>query len=162
MQHKNPCKPFSEESSNMIHENGKVKYFEMCETSTNVQCIYCLKYRTHVIVYCRCGMCVLSSERSRQSRFDALSIPKLHDQKRVRPMVLGTAVPKDCEHIFQAHNHSKKAKKKGFTTNLQRFQECSVYRSSQPTHGWDEKFCKRLDELALEVHSYVSTRQKRE
>ena len=77
LQQKHPCSPSGEESTQPTHEMGDVEYFEMCETSTKLQCIHCLKCWPIGIVYCTCGTCMIPTERPRKStkdRFDALSI----------------------------------------------------------------------------------------
>ena len=73
---------------------------------------------------------------------------------RVQPTVLATGIQREYD---QAHRCLKKARKKGFDTILQLFQQCNIFRESQLASGLDEEPCRRLDIVALEDHSYVST-----
>ena len=57
---------------------GNTEYFEMCETSSKIQCHDCSFNWEAGIVYCTCCKCMQPSERNRQlnkERFDVLSIP---------------------------------------------------------------------------------------
>ena len=50
----------------------------MCEISPKIQCLHCLTYWTKDIVYCTCGICLRSTDKTRKlkrNRFDVLSIP---------------------------------------------------------------------------------------
>ena len=49
--------PFSEQSKDMIHSMGNMKYFEMCEITPNIQCRNCMTCWPKGIVYCTCGTC---------------------------------------------------------------------------------------------------------
>ena len=44
----NVCNAFSENSKKMIHDAGNVEYFELCETTSKVQCSY---WKKHCVLY---------------------------------------------------------------------------------------------------------------
>ena len=57
---------------------GNTEHFELCETSSEIQCPVCALYWEAGIVYCTCGKCMQPTERNRQlnkERHDVLSIP---------------------------------------------------------------------------------------
>ena len=62
----NVCNAFSKNSKKMIHDTGNVEYFELCETTSKVQCSYCLSCWTKGIVYCTCGICLCRTEAIRR------------------------------------------------------------------------------------------------
>ena len=60
-----------------------------------------------------------------------------------------------------AHVSPKKAEKKGYTSQLDRFLKCPISRLSQMDIGWTEDHCARLDEIAAEDHSFIATGAER-
>ena len=80
--------------------------------------------------------------------------PELRDQTGSSPRCLPWAY---SENAIKLTSGLKKAHKKGFDTILQLFQQCNIYRESQLASGSDEELCRRLDIVALEDHSHVST-----
>ena len=69
---------FSEKSKELITSMGNTEFFELCETSSKIQCHDCSLYWEAGIVSCTCGKCVQPSEKNRQfnkERYDVLSIP---------------------------------------------------------------------------------------
>ena len=68
---------FSENSKKMIHDMWNVEFFELCETTSKVQCSCGLSYWTKGIVCCTCGNCLRHTDSTRKlnrERFDTLSI----------------------------------------------------------------------------------------
>ena len=65
LQQDNVYNPFSENSKKMMHELGNMKYFELCETDSRVQCSNCLSYWTQGILYCTCSLCYNNTEEVR-------------------------------------------------------------------------------------------------
>ena len=70
----NVYNPFSENSKKMIHDTGNVEYFELCETTSKVQCSYCLLIGQKALYTVFCGNRSCHTEFTRQlnrCRFDA-------------------------------------------------------------------------------------------
>ena len=165
-QPQNSYDPCIEESANMIRQMGNTEYFELCETSWKVQCTQCLKYWASGFVNRTCGECLQHSEQTRrlnQERFDNLSFPNCIIQKwYFRSARRGNSEMQ--QKYYQAQESLRNAKKHKFISILYMFQESETYRASQLEHR-DEEYCKELDQLALENHSYMATpkeRQRRE
>ena len=77
LQQNNACKPFNDESKEMIRAMGNVELFESCKTIAKVQCSECLLQWNQGIVHCTCGHLLKESEASQhchQWRLDAFSI----------------------------------------------------------------------------------------
>ena len=113
------------------------------------------------IVSCDCGMCLVSTDATRKlngERFDALTIPHF----TIRKGGARHGRSEEPRAYYQASQCVKKAHKEGFESTLHPFQTCEIYRSSQMNIGCTEEFCKHLDELAGEDHSYAAARQERE
>ena len=68
----------SEMSKELITSMGNTEYFELCETSSEIQCLDCDLFWEAGIIHCTCGKCMQPTERNRQlnkERYDILSIP---------------------------------------------------------------------------------------
>ena len=65
---------FSKNSKKMIHDRGNVEYFELCETTSKVQCSYCQSCWTKGIVYCNCGICLCRTEAMRRLNRSAVAL----------------------------------------------------------------------------------------
>ena len=77
--------PFSEKSKELITSIGNTEYFELCETSSMIQCLDCALCCEAGIIYCTCGKCMQPTERNRQlnkARYDVLSIPGYVTKKK--------------------------------------------------------------------------------
>ena len=164
LQSKHPCSPISEESKQMIHSGKRGMFRTVQHLSPQNPCPYCLKFWTEGILYCDCGTCLVPAELTRKlsgESFDALTVPSfVIDKGGGRGARHGKSEAQREYH--QAKVCLRKAHKKGFTTTLQRFQGCETYRNSQLHVWWDEDFCKHLDEIAQEDHSYVAVWQARQ
>ena len=65
-------------SKELITCKGNTEYFELCETSSEIQCPDCALYWEAGIIFCTCAKCMQPTERNRQlnkARYDVLSIP---------------------------------------------------------------------------------------
>ena len=76
-------------------------------------------------------------------------------------MELDTDQLRGNEFISKLTMHSRKQKKHGHRTILDRFLNSPRYRDSQTNVGWDEHICAFHDVIASEDHSYISTRWER-
>ena len=128
---------------------GSVECFELCEISSKIQCLYCMKYWTEGLVYCDCGTCPTDATRKlNRERFDALKIPVPHLIKKGGSRVARHGRSEDQREYNQARVCLHRAHKQHFDSILQRIQACEIDRSSQTDIGWTEEFCKHLHELA--------------
>ena len=110
------------------------------------------------LVYCDCGTRNATRKLNRE-RFDALTIfPFIMEKDGSRGARLDNS--EEQRAYYQAHHCSRKARKKKFDSILHCCQKCEIYRNLQMTISWTEEFCKHLDELAQEDHSYVPTWQR--
>ena len=57
--------PFSEESEKIIHNQGNVEYFELCEVSAKTQCSSCAEYWRDGVVFCTCGQCLIAAQKDK-------------------------------------------------------------------------------------------------
>ena len=132
--------PFSEKSKRTIHNLGKIELFELGEVSASTRCPSCAKYWTEGSLYCICGQCFLPSEKQKRmttEKCDALSIPSCvmkMGQSR------GAEHGKSQDH-FKAHESLRHAKKKGYSSILERFQKEDSYRTSHTSIFWTEEKC---------------------
>ena len=115
---------------------GNMEYFELCETSTKVQCSQCLKC------------------------FRQLIDSKLHHQEGYFRGDRHGNSEMQKKH-YQAEESLRKARKHKVTSILHRFQESETDRASQLEHNCDEKHCKELEKFALENHSHLATPEER-
>ena len=117
----------------MIREMGNVELFELCETTSTVQCSECLLYWNQGVIYCTCGHLLVESESSQkfsQWRLDALSIPH-YVIKKVRPHGARHGKTDPQKEHFVAHNARKRCIRKNFDGIHDRFQRDPVDRDSQ-------------------------------
>ena len=151
--------PFSEKSKELITSMGNMEYFELCETSSKIQCPVCALYWEADIVFCTCGKCMQPAERNRQLkkvRFDVLSIPGCVIQKhpthgaRHGPSVRQTTYHKAHDMVRKARRH----KSGGYKDILDRWNDDDNYRKSLSDIGWTEEQIIQYDASALEDHSY--------
>ena len=56
----------SEKSKELITSMGNTEYFELCETSSEIQCLDCDLFWEAGIIHCTCGKCMQPTERNRQ------------------------------------------------------------------------------------------------
>ena len=85
LQQNNVYNPLSNNSKATIHELGKVKLFELCETKPKIQCSHCLLSWNQGIVYCICGQFLVGSEsriKVSQTKTGCTLYPALRDQER--------------------------------------------------------------------------------
>ena len=73
LQSKHPFTPFSLESKKIIHAQGNVEGFELCDIFPKIQCPHCMNYLTAGIVYCDCGTCLVIREFNSE-RYDVSTI----------------------------------------------------------------------------------------
>ena len=69
---------FSKRSKKLINDVGSTEIFELCETSSKIQCPDCVLYWQIGIVFCSCGRSLNPSQRTKQfdkQNYDALSLP---------------------------------------------------------------------------------------
>ena len=80
--------PFSEKSKELITIMCNTEYFELCETSSKIQCPDSASCWEAGMIYCACGKFMQPTERNRQlneARYDVLSIPWLRHQEESYP-----------------------------------------------------------------------------
>ena len=136
--------PFSEESKELITSMGNTEYFELCETSSEIQCPDCALYWEAVIIYCTCGKCMQPTERNRQldkAGYDVLSIPGYVIKKNPTHGARRGPSMRQCMY-YKAHDTLRKArlhKSGGFKTFLERWNNDDKYRKSLSDTRWTEK-----------------------
>ncbi len=113
-------------------------------------------------MYCRCGFCLERTNirwQTNKDRFDILSIPNYVIHKGVfRGRRCGTS---DAQQLYhKAHDSSRKSRKKGYESILERFQLSEEYIDSQTKIGWTEETCDHLDKIAAQDQSYTATREE--
>ena len=115
--------PFSEKSQELNTE-----YFELCETSSKIQCPDCALYWEAGIIYFTGGKCMQPTERNRQlnkARYDVLPIPGYVIKKNpTHGARHGHPVRQTMYH--KAHDMLKKAckhKSGGYSTILDRLHD---------------------------------------
>ena len=137
--------PFSEQTKEMIYSMGNMEYVEICEITPNIQCPNCVTRWPKVIVFCTCGRCLRPSDKVRKlnsDRYDVLSIPNYVIKKSpFHGARHGNTERQRIHHA--AHVSSIKAEKKGFTSILDRFLKCPIYRRSQVDIGMLGSVCRR-------------------
>ena len=108
---------FSEKSKELITSMGNTEHFELCETSSKIQCADCSSHLEVDTVYCTCGKCMQPSERNQQlkeARYDGLSIPgyvikrNLTHGARHGPSLRQYMSYKAHEMLKKAHKHDYK------------------------------------------------------
>ena len=161
--------PLSEKSKELIRSMRNTEYFEMCEITSKLQCQDCLLFWEIGIVFCTCGTCGTCLRPSQKNhklnkdRFDVLSIPN-YAIKKV-PSHGARHGPTERQWIcFIAHNAARKARRKGYTSTLDRFKRCQLYRGdSQTKVVWDEIICAAFDRIRgpLLHCAKMGTKQKR-
>ena len=124
----------------------------MCEITSQEQCHKCFTYWTTSIENCTFGTCLWLSDKNRKlnkDRFDVLSIRNYVIKKR--PSHGTRHGNTERQRIYHAaHNATRKAKKHGHKTILDRFLNSPRHRSSKTAIGWDAEFCPRYDAIASE------------
>ena len=114
--------PFSEKSKELITSMGNTEYFELCETSSKIQCLHCAQYWEAGIKNCTCGKCVQPSERNRQlnkERLDVLSISCHVIQKNLTHGTRHGTPMRQCMY-YKAHDMLKNAQRKQYKSILER------------------------------------------
>ena len=101
-----------------------------------------------------------SKKRMMKEQFNALSIP-CYVIKRGQSRGAKRGKSQDQWDHFKAREFLRHAKKKGYSSSLERFQKEDLYRNSQTAIGWAEEQCIFLDSLAFEDKSYTATRRER-
>ena len=158
--------PFSERSKELTTSMGNTEYFELCETSANMQCPQCALYWEAGIFFCTCGNCMQLTERNRQlntARYDVLSITGYVIKKNPSHAARNGPSMRQCMY-YKAHDMLRKARKHksgGYKSILDRWHDDEKYRKSFSDVGWTEEQIIQYDEIALEDHSYVATWQER-
>ena len=138
----------SQESKDLITEMGHTEIFEFYETSSQRQCRDCAAYWETGIVYCTCGKCMQTTEKSRQfnkDRFDTLSIPgyviKKNQSRGLRhgPSLRQTLYHKARDMLLKA----KLPKNGSGQTILERWHRDNKYCMSLPEECWQDRGCGR-------------------
>ena len=152
----------------MIHGTGNVEYFESCETTSKVQCSYCLSdwakgiFSVHVEI-----ACVIQN-----SRVSCIEIDSMPYQFRITWSVrdalteldMGNLRSRQC--ITQPSTRGNDAERgkmpqvkitQEFWTDFWRIRSTVNHKKK---HGWDEAKCEEMDKLAQEDHSYPLTRSE--
>ena len=147
---------------------GNVEYFESCETTSKVQCSYCLSYWAKGILYYTCGNCLCHTEFTRElnrNGFDALSISNY---------LISKGCPHGARHgkseeqtlYHTAFNAWKRCRKRkdatgqNYTGILDIFWRIRSTVNHKKNTGWDEAKCEEMDKLAQEDHSYPLIRSE--
>ena len=120
----------------MIRELGNVELFELCETTSKVQCSHCLLNRNQGIVYCICGQFLVDSEsriKFNRLRRDALSTWQDRSTKKA-PSLAWNAWNGCCQKVDSQGEH--------VTGIHDRFLRDPVYREPRLEIGWSEQKCK--------------------
>ena len=145
---------------------GNTEYFELCETSSKIQCLGCALCWEAGIIYCTCGKCMQPTERNRQlnkATYEVLSVPGYVIKKNpTHGARRGPSVRQTMYH--RAHDMLRKARKHksgGYKTILERWHDVDEYRKSLSDIGCTEEQIIQYDEIAMEDHSCVATRQER-
>ena len=132
--------PLSEKSKELITSTGITEYFELCETSSKIQCsLLRLKLGSgRYLLHCTCGKCMQPSERNRQlnkARYDVLSIPGYVIKKNpTHGARRGPSVRQTKHH--KAHDILRKARKH---KSGGRWHDDDKYRKSLSDIGWTEE-----------------------
>ena len=143
---------------------GNTEYSELCEISSKMQCPDCSLYWEFGISFsARAANACSRRKRNRQlnrARYDVLSTPgyviernPTHGARHGPPM-------RQCM-PYKAHEMLKKARnnKNGYKNILDRWNNDDKYRRSLSDIGGIEERVMQYDEIALEDHSYIATRQ---
>ena len=117
-------------------------------------------------MYCSCGRSLKPSRRTKQldkKNYDALSIPVYIIKKN-----LTHGAKHGASERQRMHNKAKEMLQKArqpehgcYKTILERWHKDDKYRKSVSDIGWTEELIIQYDELALEDHSYIATREER-
>ena len=124
--------PFSEKSKELITSMGNTEYFELCETSSKIQCLDCALYWEAGIMHCTCGKCMQPAERNRhlnKASYDVLSIPGYVVKKNATHGARHGPYVRQCMYD-KAHDMLRKARKHksgGHKTILERWHDDDQY-----------------------------------
>ena len=92
---------------------GNTEVFELCETSSKIQCPDCASYWEAGVIFCTCGKCMQPTERNRQlnkARYDVLSISGCVTKKNLTHAARhGPSMRQTMYHT--AHDMLRKARK---------------------------------------------------
>ena len=83
--------PFSEKSKELLTSMGNTENFELCESSSKIQCPDCALYWETGVMYCTCGKCMQPTQRNRQlnrARYEVLinlRLPVFQKKKESHP-----------------------------------------------------------------------------
>ena len=130
---------------------GNTEYFELCETSSKIQCPDCASHWEAGILCCTWGKCMQPTERNRQlnkERFDVLSIPGSVIKNNPTHGARHGPSMRQCM-CCKAHEH----KSGGYKTILERCHDDDKYRKSFSGIGCAEEQIIQYDAIALEDHS---------
>ena len=158
--------PFSEKLKELITSMGNTEYFELCGTSSEIQCPDCALYLEAGIIYWTCGKCMQPTQKDRQlnkARYDVLSIPGYVIQKNPTHGARHGQSVRQCMN-YKAHDMRRKARKHksgGYKTFLERWHDDDKYRKSLSDIRWTEEQIIHFDAIALEDHSCAATWQER-
>ena len=152
--------PFSQESTEMIHEVGNIELCELLDTEPKAQCKVCLSYWDVGIVYCTCGHFLRNGTEENkkfvQYTMDLLSIPNYYIKKgRLHGHRYGKK-PGGHEY-FTANSLKKKCKKRHFLGIHDRFIRDEKFRKNMFDTDRTEEMCRKMDELADEDHTHHLT-----
>ena len=141
---------------------GNMEYFEVCEITPNTMPqlydalakMYCILHMRNMLTTFR------QSSKTQQWPLRCSVDSQLRHQKG--PSHGARHGNTERQRIYHAaHVSSTKAEKMGFTSILDRFWKCPIYRRSQMDIGWTEDHCARLDEIAAGDHSHIDTAAER-
>ena len=139
----------------MIHDVGNVEYFELCETTSKVQCCFFFEKKWNAVYTVLVEFaCVTRTTCVGWFRITWLERDAFAELDRLNLRSRSTIT-----RAFNAWDRcrmKKDATGQNFTGILDILMRDPKYLQSQEEHGWDEAKCKDTDRLAQEDHSYKS------
>ena len=144
---------------------GNTEYFELCETSSGIQCPDCAPHWEAGIICCTSG------KRSFQKGIDCWT--RQDTTSCQSPAYLSRRIPPtqpDMDHLCSSACTTKhmicwgkpaSSKVVVFKSILERWHDDDKYRKFLSDIGWIEEQIIQYDAIALEDHSYVATWQER-
>ena len=144
---------------------GNTENFELCETSSKIQCPDCA-------LHCEAGIVPLHMQQMHAAYRKESTV----EQGKIRRPIPGYVIEKNPTHgarhgpsvrqcmYYKAHDMLKKARKHKsgcYKTILERWRDDDKYRKSLSDIGWTEEQIIPYVAIALEDHFYVATRQER-
>ena len=158
---------FSERSKKLITDMGNTEIFELCETSSKIQCPDCALFWQNwlcVLLMWKKSHTLAKDQTARLEELWRLIFSRLRHQKRASPMGLNMELPKGNECTTTQRRCCRKLANpsmEDINPKLERWHTDNDYRKSLSEIGWTEEHIIQYDKLALEDNSYFATPKER-